>query len=101
MTKIWVTKPGDEPNLPSVEAEAARLQAEIGAIEALGNPSACCICGRRAALTVEHAPSKKAGNVAASSAARAVRWRSERIYGATFETLCASCNNHVDRLAEA
>src|SRR5207244_9767063 len=93
MTKIWVTRPGDEPNLPGVEAEAARLQAEIGAIEALGNPSACCICGRQAALTVEHAPSKKAGNVGpmirgmiddvASSTVGAVRWQTERTYGAT------------------
>src|SRR2546426_96206 len=32
---------------------------------------------------------------AATSAAQAVRWRSERIYGATYETLCASCNNHT------
>jgi len=105
MTKIWVTRPGDEPNLPSVEAEAARLQAEIGAIEALGNPSACCICGRQAALTVEHAPSKRAGNVGpmirgmiddvASSTVGAVRWQTERTYGATYETLCATCNNHT------
>jgi hypothetical protein len=102
---MWVTRPGDESGLPGVEAEATRLQAEITAIEALGDPSACCICGCQAALTIEHAPSKKAGNVGpmirgmiddvASSAVGAVRWQTERTYGATYETLCASCNNHT------
>ncbi len=105
MLKMWVTRPGDERHFPGMEAEAARLMAEIAEIEALGNPSTCCICGSQAALTAEHAPSKKAGNVgpmfrgmiddAASAVAGAVRWRSERIYGATLETLCASCNNHT------
>jgi hypothetical protein len=59
--KMWVTKPGEERKLPGMEAEAARLQGELAAIEAMSGPSACCICGRRGALTVEHAPTLKEG----------------------------------------
>ncbi len=102
---MWVTQPGQEEHLPGVEAEAGRLRGELAQLEALSDESACRLCGASAPLTVEHAPSKKAGNqgrlirgvidYAASLASGEVKWTAEITQGATFETLCASCNSRT------
>lgn len=105
MTELWVTKPGEEQHLPEVEAEARRLQAELRNIQSLGDESVCWLCGVRAPLTKEHAPSKKAGNrdkmirqeidYVSSVTSGIVKWNAEVIQGATFETFCPSCNNRT------
>lgn len=105
MAEIWVTKPGEEQHLPEVEAEAARLQAELRNIQSLSDESACRLCGIHASLTKEHTPSKKAGNLgkmirqvidyASSVASGIVKWNAEIIQGATFEALCGLCNNRT------
>lgn len=105
MAEIWVTKPGEEQHLPEVKAEATRLRAELGNIESLSDEAVCRLCGVRAPLTREHAPSKKAGNrgrmirqaidYVSSVASGIVKWNAEVIQGATSETLCRSCNNQT------
>lgn len=105
MAEIWVTKRGEEQHLPEVEAEAARLEAELRNIQSLSDESACRLCGVHASLTREHAPSKKAGNLgkmirqvidyASSVASGIVKWNAEVIQGATFEALCGLCNNRT------
>jgi hypothetical protein len=63
MSKFWVTHPDTVAKLDKdLESEGARLLAEVAAIEALSDVTACRLCGARTALTDEHAPSKKAGN---------------------------------------
>lgn len=105
MTEIWVTKPGEDQRLPELEAEADRLQAELRSIQSLSDDSACRLCGVRAPLTREHAPSNKAGNrgrmirqvidYVSSVASGIVKWNAKVIQGATFEALCSSCNNQT------
>lgn len=105
MAQIWVTKPGEENRLPEVEAEAARLQAELSSILKLSDDSRCRLCGVRAPLTKEHAPSKKAGNQgrmtqlvvdsAASLGSGILKWKKEIIHGVTYPALCSLCNNQT------
>ena len=105
MPDMWIVKSGEQDRLDGLESEAARLQSELTAIKALGDDRACRICGAKAELTEEHAPSKKAGNVgrmvravidyAASVAGGAVVWRNEIVQGAKYPSFCAKCNNHT------
>jgi hypothetical protein len=62
MPYLWATQ---EPEIPdeAMQAEATRVQAELAAIDAVGDEQACRIC-KSPDLTEEHTPSKKAGNPA-------------------------------------
>ncbi len=105
MTQFWVVKPGEEGKLPGLETEAARLQLELAEIESLSDDTACRLCGAQGALTEEHTPSRKAGNIGrmirgvidytASVARGSVLWRSQRVQGSKRATLCAPCNNRT------
>ncbi len=105
MSWAWVTRPGEEARLPEVAEVASRLQAEIAAIEALGNETSCRICGVEGPLTEEHAPSKRAGNRGPlirgsvdherSVASGQLTWTAETIQAAVYPTLCGTCNNHT------
>jgi hypothetical protein len=105
MAQVWVIKPGEEERLPGLEAEAERLQGELAYLQSLSTESACRLCGNETELTEEHAPSKKAGNTGpmirgvidypASLAGGSVLWKTERIQGAKYDSLCARCNNNT------
>src|SRR5438270_5182070 len=101
--RMWVGQPGmDAATLERVSPEAARLQAEFSAIEALGDGRGCRICGVVAPLTVEHTPSKSAGNRGQmivgtiddtlTAESGQVTWSGARVEAATHVTLCAPCN---------
>lgn len=110
MDRMWVTGPEnyDPDRLRAIEAEGARVQAEVDAIERSADESACRICGTRDELTDEHAPSRRAGNIgrlvrgmidyAASVVAGEVAWRAEELHGgAKAASLCRRCNNATGR----
>jgi hypothetical protein len=110
MGRMWVTGPEnrDPERLRALEAEGARVQAEVEAIGRAGDDSTCRICASRDELTDEHAPSRRAGNVgrlirgvidyAASIAAGEVAWRAEELHGgAKANSLCRRCNNSTGR----
>ncbi len=92
---------------PELEAEGARLREELAAIEAGGDEAACRLCGKPGALTVEHAPSRAAGNEGALVGGRIddeatmssgeVRWATDISEGATFRTLC-ECNSKTGQM---
>jgi len=104
MTWMWITNPEELERVKTLEAEGARVRAEIAEIVSLGSDTACRLCGVETALTEEHAPSRKAGNRgglirgmidhAASAAGGSVVWRGQMIQGgAKYDSLCAACNN--------
>lgn len=105
MVDMWVTHPGGERWLPEVRELAGKLQGEIAEITSLGDEGTCRLCGNRAALTKEHAPSKKAGNPlraiqvmidhGKSLASSHVVWKAHRVQGAKAEALCRQCNNNT------
>ena len=105
MSHVFVIKPGEQHRLPEVAEEAKRLQAEVLAIEALGDESKCRVCTSRPATTREHAPSKKAGNKGRMLHGRvnyersvASGWMSREVratQGNVFESLCGTCNNNT------
>src|SRR5712691_6927178 len=108
MSHAWVTKPGEQHLVQAFQAEAQRLYAEVLAIEAVGDPDACRICGLREPLTDEHTPSKKAGNPmraiklsiddGRTAQTGEVTWTDEFSQGgATTLSLCARCNNSTGR----
>jgi hypothetical protein len=107
---FWAAAPGEGAFIEQdadLQAIMATMQAELGHIRSLSDAEACRLCGVRAPLTEEHAPSRAAGNAgvifggriddAASSAAGRVIWTNDDPVpdGATFKTLCASCNNNT------
>jgi len=91
--------------MPEVAEEAKKLQAEVLAIEALGDASKCRICAARPATTKEHAPSKKAGNKGRmlhgrvnherSVASGWMIWEVKATQGNVVESLCSTCNNNT------
>src|SRR5688572_13605519 len=103
MTNRWIMRPGQSYDLTKFEALGAELRAEIARIEALGDAASCRLCGNHVALTEEHTPSKRAGNVgrtirgviddAATDATGTVTWQAEIIQGITHKSLCADCNS--------
>lgn len=104
MTWMWITKPEELERVKPLEAEGARVRAEIAEIASSSSDSACRLCEAETALTEEHAPSRKAGNTgrmirgmidyAASAAGGSVVWRGQMIQGgAKYDSLCAACNN--------
>jgi len=106
MPYLWATQ---EPEIPdeAMQAEAARVQAELAAIEAVGDEKACRICGGPD-LTEEHTPSRKAGNPSRivqgsidydeSVRRGALTWEMELIQGgAKSRALCETCNNRTGR----
>ncbi len=105
MSHVFVVKPGEQHRLPEVAEEAKRLQAEVFAIEALGDKSKCRICASQPATTKEHAPSKKAGNKGRmlhgrvnyeqSVASGWISWEIRATQGNVFESLCGTCNNNT------
>jgi hypothetical protein len=110
MERMWVTGPEerDPERLRSVEAEGARVQAEVEAIEHSAAEGTCRTCGSTENLTDEHTPSQRAGNIgrlvrgmidyAASVRAGEVAWKAELLQGgASGATLCGSCNNSTGR----
>ncbi len=103
MPEMWVTGPGGERRgIPEI---AARLQAEIRAIEALAVEEACRLCGQLARLTREHVPAKKAGNPRrgirvvidyVKSVATGQLFRTAQVaQGDAVQTLCQRCNNNT------
>jgi hypothetical protein len=101
---MWITNPEELERVKPLEAEGARVRAEIAEIVLLSSDTACRLCGTETALTEEHAPSRKAGNIgrlirgmidhAASAAGGSVVWRGQVIQGgAKYDSLCAACNN--------
>jgi hypothetical protein len=92
---------------PELEAEGARLRGELAAIEAAGDEATCLLCGSPGPLTVEHAPSRAAGNEGALVGGRIddeatrssgeVRWAIDVSDGATFRTLC-TCNSKTGQM---
>ena len=105
MSHVFVIKPGEQHRLPEVAEEAKRLQAEVLAIEALGDESKCRVCTSRPATTREHAPSKKAGNKGRMLHGRVnyersvtsgwMSWEVRATQGNVFESLCGTCNNNT------
>jgi hypothetical protein len=93
---------------PELEAEGERLRADLAAIEAAGDEDACRLCGNPGPLTVEHAPSRAAGNDVtlvggriddeATMSSGEVRWATDVSGGATFPTLCTPCNNNTGQM---
>ncbi len=101
MPYIWTAQERAIPD--DLQPHAARVQAELAAIEALGDEAACRICGSPD-VTEEHTPSKKAGNplrivrgsIDYDESVRrgALTWTMEKIQGgAKTTTLCGDCNN--------
>jgi len=105
MPWMWVTRPEELLRAKALEAEGVRLREEIAEIESLSSEAACRLCGIQAALTEEHAPSRKAGNVGrmvrgvidhvATAAGGSVVWKGDIIQGAKYDSLCAPCNNNT------
>lgn len=104
MPWMWITKPEEMERVKPLEAEGARVRAEIAEIVSLSSDTACHLCGAATALTEEHAPSRKAGNTgrmirgmidhAATAAGGSVVWRGQVVQGgAKYDSLCAACNN--------
>lgn len=102
MARTVVIAPGQEVT-PADEVEFRRLTAELDQIERLGDGAGCRLCGARGGLTAEHAPSRKAGNVGsmlrgtidehATIASGEIKFKSELVQAATFQSLCQDCNN--------
>ncbi len=63
MAQSYVINPDDASKLREVELEMASMRNQILTIESLGQDGMCHICGETGALTREHTPSKKGGNV--------------------------------------
>ncbi len=110
--EAWVGRPEELPKIArdaGLQQIMADLKAGLDELCSLGDEVACRLCGKQAALTEEHAPSKAAGNagpmigariddVATRDAGTLVWARDEDSSdGATFKTLCASCNNETGR----
>jgi hypothetical protein len=82
---------------------------ELGHIRSLSDSEACRLCGVRAPLTEEHAPSRAAGDAgllfggriddAATKTTGHVIWTDDvpAPDGATVQTLCAYCNKNSGR----
>jgi hypothetical protein len=105
MAEFWVIRPGEEQHLPAIEAEAGRLQEELRSIKSLNDESTCRLCGAHAPLTMEHTPSKRAGNrgrmihqvidYVSSVASRIIKWKAETVQGVKSKSLCGTCNNRT------
>ena len=109
---FWAAAPGMGAAIEQdtdLQAIMATLQAELGHIRSLSDSEACRLCGVRAPLTEEHAPSRAAGNAglifggriddAATKATGRVTWTDDvpAPDGATVQTLCAPCNKTSGR----
>ncbi len=92
---------------PGLLAEKERLEVDLNALEALGDPATCRVCAGPE-LTKEHAPSQASGNTGrifgakidpvATRAFGMVIWGMKEITGGSaVETLCGPCNNGTGR----
>jgi hypothetical protein len=64
MVQMWIGGPEarDPERLQRIDAEGARVRAEVQALQA-GDEATCRVCGSLDDLTDEHAPSRKVGDV--------------------------------------
>ena len=92
---------------PGLWAEKERLETDLKALEALGDPTTCRVCSGPG-MTKEHAPSQASGNTGQMFSAHidpvatrtfgVVIWTMDEINGGSVvETLCEACNKGTGR----